>query len=656
MNGWEACATTAKNCPASLLRQSRVPMCSKSSLRFSAVQTSVSQASNTRPVLSVRLAFWFLATALAVAQAWFSRFLVSADSISYLDMSDGVMPGGDFHRLINGTWSPLYPFLLGIFRRAFHVSPVQEIVAAHFFNVTLFLFALACFEKFAIAMTRMSVAGSATSPWPANRHSWVYWSTLYCIFLWASLSMISLNALRPDMLLSAFVYLAVAELCSMVGKTPSWRHYLLLGMIAGVGFLVKAPMLPIALVILAISVVVVRERRPAPKMALASLCVTLLIASIYFVPLSFSRGRLTLEESGLFNYLVHVDRAGPGWYLENAGAGEGTFLHSPRLLFSSPPAYEFGERKLVTHPLRFDPAEWMAGVRPRFIFRGEVREMRINLTVFARTLHPLFRPLLCLALLAALGSWSAIRSRAMQLWPVLLVAVAGVAMYVLVHLEPRYIGAFVVLFGCAVAASILQSTLTSARVASIAMALLALTMAMAGFAQAINFGHPVILCNNQDGIAAAQLHSWGLQPGDRVARVSGTVGDLGLERIARVEIVSEVDNTKTSQFWAAPVQVQNEILSLLRSAGAKVVIATAPTLTLQNKTQWTRLANTRYWLWTAGAMANNSRNIHRLVNSPPTTRDGDRRRLSQPQPGVRSESQPLRTALVRTVSGRGSAW
>ena len=68
---------------------------------------------------------------LAVVQAWIFRFLVSADSISYLDVSDGVMPGGNWRHLINGTWDPLYPFILGLFRRLFQVSPDREVGAAH---------------------------------------------------------------------------------------------------------------------------------------------------------------------------------------------------------------------------------------------------------------------------------------------------------------------------------------------------------------------------------------------------------------------------------------------------------------------------------------------------------------------------------------------
>src|SRR6266851_8818264 len=78
---------------------------------------------------ALRVAFWTVGTLLASAQAWIFRYQVSADSISYLDMSDGVLPGSDWHRLINGLYSGLYPLLLGMFRRIFSISPGNEIPA-----------------------------------------------------------------------------------------------------------------------------------------------------------------------------------------------------------------------------------------------------------------------------------------------------------------------------------------------------------------------------------------------------------------------------------------------------------------------------------------------------------------------------------------------
>ena len=86
-------------------------------------------------VAVIPLAFWTIGILLALAQAWICRYQVSSDSISYLDTSDGVLSGSDWHRLINSVWSPLYPLLLGIFRRIFNISAGSEIAVCHVLNV-----------------------------------------------------------------------------------------------------------------------------------------------------------------------------------------------------------------------------------------------------------------------------------------------------------------------------------------------------------------------------------------------------------------------------------------------------------------------------------------------------------------------------------------
>ena len=294
------------------------------------------------PRTSLRLVFWTIGVLITCFQAWAFRCSVSADSISYLDMSDGVMPGGEWQRLINGTWSPLYPFLLGLFRRAFNISPPNEIVAAHFFGIGLFIFAFACFEVF-LTKFLCTMQSPDTAKGLNNTSQWVFLALAYGLFLWSSLSAITLQFLRPDMLMSAFVYIATGMLLNLSSRRATWRDYLTLGFVLGIAYLAKEPMLPIAVLILAISLFWVENWRPALKMAAASLAVILLIGSLYFVPLSHLRGRFTLGDSGAYNYLVNVDRAGPGkgWYLENPGKGTGTFLHPPQRIFQSPPVLRF---------------------------------------------------------------------------------------------------------------------------------------------------------------------------------------------------------------------------------------------------------------------------------------------------------------------------
>jgi hypothetical protein len=261
---------------------------------------------------------------LAAAQAWVFRFYTSADSVSYLDMSDGMLRDSDWHRLINGIWSPLYPFLVGLARRIFPVSAANEIPEAHLVNIGFFIFAFVCFEFFlqrAASRVRMFQRASAKPGVLVFPPLWAYLSLAYTLFLWGSISEISLRSLRPDMLMSGFLYLAVGMLLYMQGSPARWKSYLLLGAVLGIGFLAKAAMLPIGTLILVATLFEVEEWRPAVKMVTAAFALMMVISGLYFVPLSRARGRLTLGESGAFNYLLHVDLARPAWYLQDPGGG-----------------------------------------------------------------------------------------------------------------------------------------------------------------------------------------------------------------------------------------------------------------------------------------------------------------------------------------------
>ena len=77
---------------------------------------SVDPNSGASSYLRLRLLFWSLGIILAIFQTWNSRHYATTDGISYMDMSDGVLRGQDWHRLITGVWSPLYPVIMGVFR------------------------------------------------------------------------------------------------------------------------------------------------------------------------------------------------------------------------------------------------------------------------------------------------------------------------------------------------------------------------------------------------------------------------------------------------------------------------------------------------------------------------------------------------------------
>ena len=582
-------------------------MSTRSILRFPALPSRPTlELLKPKPVLAstapVRVIFWTIGILLAALQAWAYRFAVSPDSISYLDMSDGMLPGGSWHRLINGVWSPLYPLLVGLARRVFPFSPANEIAAAHLLNLGFFLFAFACFEFFLHSAT---AAVKATQPTPAESRvlaflpPWAYLSLASALFLWVSISEISLRNLRPDMLMSGFLYLAVGVLLRMQRSGANWNRYLLLGVVLGVGYLAKAPMLPIGTLILVATLFAVENWRPAVKMAAAAFALMMLIGSLYFIPLSRARGHFTLGESSTFNYLLHIDFVRPGWYLQDLGHARGSFTRSPEKIFSSPPAYAFALPHPGTYPLRFDPSDWIQGVRPRLLLRRQLAALLSNFKNSRELLLVLGMAAIAVFMVGYFSRRRTDISMFRPNWLMCLIGIAGCVMYALVHVEPRYVGAFLVLFWCGVLFSIRVPIKISGKLVSVftLLVIAGLLLPVGRVAYVIHRRSAGEI--NGDALAAAEIERMGVHPGDQVARICPleSSNELGMERIARVVVAAEVDFNHTSEFWRAPVAIQHSLLQTFAARGIKAVIATSPTLDASNRSEWTRLGATEYWVW-----------------------------------------------------------
>ena len=515
------------------------------------------------------------------------------------------MPGGNWHHLINGTWSPLYPFFLGLFRRAFGISPSNEMFAAHLLNIVFFAASFLCFEYFLMSLLRRSGMLDAVQSRGITAFSpWAFACVAYALFLWSSIFAITLEFLRPDMLMSCFLYLAAAMLLNMADTAPRWRSYLALGVVLGVGYLAKAPMLPISVVILAISLFLVKDWRRAVKMAVAAFAAVVLIGALYFVPLSLSRGKFILGESGPYNYLTHVDRAGSGegWYLDSPGHGSGRPVHPPLKIFSTPPAYAFGYTSQVTHPLRFEPSWWMQGMRERVALKRQIGETMASVVDLGRSLIKLIVLIAALIWLGLSVPRQQMQGRFLRVWPLLLIGVAGCAMYVTVHVEARYVGSFLTLFFCGALACFPEIPRKFSGMAFRSAAIvIALTLLVPGFMKLWPDYQKYGRGANEDALAAGALHQSGIQSGDAVGRISKLVTDLTVERVARLEVVDEVDFTHASAFWSASPETQHQLLQALAAHGAKAVIATEPRFNGSNQAEWSQLASTKYWIWRPGS-------------------------------------------------------
>jgi hypothetical protein len=527
------------------------------------------------------LFFWVVGLAFAALQAWSFRFTTTADGIAYLDMSDVMFPGFDWSHVINGVWSPLYPVALGIGRRLLGGS--GEIQNAHYINVGIFVFAFLCFEAL-----RRTI--KTCTPGLNTSSAWVFDVIAYALFLWASVAAISLQVIRPDMLMSGFLYLAASLALTIRARGESWKNYIRLGALLGIGYLAKAPMLYIGLVLLACTLNTRRLRDTATKAAAAA-GVFLLIASLYFIPLSAKLGHFTFGQSGEYNYLYHVDQI--GMYSETLGHAGGKFENAPRVVVDHPPVYSFDTGERVTFPLRFEPARWTVGAKPRFYLPSQVAIIKENAAIYETLLLELSGVIAAILIFGFLSP-SGFRSLLTN-WPLVLVGAAGIGMYLLVHVEERYVGAFFLLpclglISGACAASRIPTRLSALVAGAIALSL------VVQVAWGVRADYRRYRQQPTDAWlrAANELSAKGIRPADKVARICNRFADLNWARHLRVTIVSEAQFDRSNEFWSATPDVQDRVLRAMADSGASVVVADRRDGKAPPET-WRRLGKTTYY-------------------------------------------------------------
>jgi len=378
----------------------------------------------------------------ALLRTWIGRFSINADGISYLDLSDAFRRH-DWHNFLNAYWSPLYPALLGFVRAVSPAGKQAELIAAHVTNFLIFLATLSCFEFFYNGLTRAFPASTdESSPLP----DWACWLIAHALFLWASLDLITLWDLSPDLCVSAFVY-AIAGLLLRLRSHPTVARAAVFGLLLGSSYWAKAVMFPLAPVFIVIALAsVARDKRRALWKYAAAMILTFAIAAAPLVlALSNQKHRFTFGDSGRINYAMFVSPGGVTRNWQGDAKLGIVAAHPTHKIFSDPPAYEFAEPIAGTFPPWFDPTYWQEGRVPLFNLRVQFSVIAGHLLAYAELLLHEENCLLVAFLALAFASGGKLLSGLVELWPLLALSAAALALYMLVHVENRFIGGYVVL-------------------------------------------------------------------------------------------------------------------------------------------------------------------------------------------------------------------
>ncbi len=528
------------------------------------------------------------------------------DGVSYLDIGDAYWRG-DWHNAINAYWSPLYSWVVGGSFKILSPSLANEFPLVHFVNFLIYLVTLACFSFFLQAFIHYLEERGASADEPSlGPPAWAIIVFGYSAFVVSSLSLITVAFVSGDMAVAAIVYLASALLLKIRGGHAGWATFAVLGFALGLGYYGKTAMFLMAFPFLVAAAFAQYKAGKSLKLPALSFLVFLATASPFIIALSLAKGRPTFGESGTINYSVNVNTV-QFFIPHEPGAA-----HPVRKIPGAIEAYEYAGPVSGTYPLWYDPAYWHEGIHPRFDLKRQLRTIALTAAECAWISFNLFLGLPISVAILFLFLISPAPSRcfatAVRHWILWLPALAGIALYGLVVIEPRYVGGFfcilwiVAFSGVRLPATSASRRLIAAAVMCAAIAICALALRdISRTAHGIGIGEKNVATPEIPKVAATLLGA-GLRAGDKIALVSDWLfpsrEGAYISRLARVRIIGEA---RPDTFWPADDYTRSQLMAAYANAGAKALLTRNPP---RADAGWQRLASSDYYLYLIPAQRN----------------------------------------------------
>jgi len=546
---------------------------------------------------------WFALVSVAVLtlgwlEGWYGKTsagdVYGSDAVQYLDIARA-FERGDLHSALNPLWSQGYPALFALIRPLFRAGGDGEWNAIRSLNFAIFVFSWLCFAALLGELLR------------GRRRPPIAVCGAIFAFVTAQLCMDQVSRVGPDQLVAAIFFLACTLLLRML-RAPSFGVAAALGFVLGLGFLVKSIFLPLGCVALAIAAIGLIRGRQKLRLILPAVALFAAIVLSYGAALSRAFGSPTLGEAGSLNYAWHVDRLAK-WVHWEGGVDPadkawpkpwiarfarwdsdppdfGRPVHPSQMVGSAPAMYVFHAPVQATYAPYFDPPYFYQGYRHPLRWRYEVVALGKNLGDLALVLagQPFFWAL-GLAFLLTLWQRGAIARISAELpawyskvWPAIVLPLAGVAIYLPVHLEGRYLAAFL-----AVIVVLKLDGQSPALAAAPLRRRLIVAVLTLGFLTGLVKAQRVVWSRALDLWSYHDIPEWregqalraeGLPLGSQVGVISWTPNvQCDWAYLAEVRITSEIESGPDERaFWGLAPEAQTAVLQRFHDAGAVAVL------------------------------------------------------------------------------------
>jgi hypothetical protein len=552
----------------------------------------IESAASVRNVRLVRVVMWAATIAAGLLQTLAARFYISGDGNSYLDVASAYLRG-DFANAINAYWSPFYSWLIALVLWVFKPSGYWETTILHLLDFAGLLVALLAFEflsrNFLAAKQNFARPEGESVQLPLS----AWWMLGYGLFLSATLEVLTMYPTSPDAWICGVTFLSAGLILkiSMTGRLP---YFATLGLVLGLGYLMKAFYFPLAFVFIGTAWLTSHRQRKNLIGAVIALVAFALVAGPFVFALSKAKHRFTYGDVGKIAYAEFMDWLPQPIFWEG-GDGSGTPKHPPSIILSSPRVYEFAEPIGGSYPMWYDPSYWKDGIKLHFRLVNELKILRQSAGTFSLIFLTQLEYVVGLAALVFCNlrarEWIAATSRQWFLWFPAAAACLGFAS---VLVEGRYVASFlVILWIAAFASSLGSASVASGRVAAAVVLAAVLMTGMKTVKYAISDALAIPKQVNENWEAAQKLKEFGLSPGDRVALI-GVIAEQHLLRLAKVKAVAELRYSDEPQFWTGDANLQDSVFTAFAATGSRVVVAVRAPVTAV-KEGWIRLGNTEYY-------------------------------------------------------------
>jgi hypothetical protein len=521
----------------------------------------------------------------------FRHDISTADGLSYIDIAEAYLKG-DWNHVANAYWSPLYSWIIAIFLFIFQPGVLYDFQITNIANLFIFIFSITSFD---FCLQRIIATYRARCQPEMPIPEWFWTLAGYGLFLWCSLTWIGPRITTPDLLVSACIYWAVGILLDMKMHGTSRRSCVLLAFALSLGYLAKAAVFPVALVIIVVAASLGKDRKCSLVAVAGILALFLTFSAPWITAISLQKGHITFGESGRINYIWNVNHL----YLDDYGRED--LARGGKLIWKDPPTLEIAEPIGGSYSVWYDPSYWNLDLPFKFDLGNLCASIVSNVQVIWKEVPPVFW-IGSVILLAWDGSPKRVLKNLMANHVLLIPALAGIGLYLMVLVEVRYIASYLVLLFLGLIATFRIAApsrffATAAATGVLFLSAPLMTDVVTQFQRIYETLQPTWEPSPDVQVANALVQDLGLRPGTRLAGVSH--GNIWSYWAHHANMRITVDITDPARFWRMEKAEQEKLFEQLVQNGVRAVVAEVPDpVDLVDEKLWKHVGNTRWYVRT----------------------------------------------------------